>query len=129
MIAALIPAITSLFGKVIDGVVEDRTMAESIKARAFARIAELANAELKGAVEIVVAEARGESWVQRSWRPVTMLAFVAVILWQWVGPLFTDHVPAVPDDLYDLIKIGLGGYVVGRSAEKVASAWKDGPRP
>lgn len=126
MIAALIPAITSLFGKVIDGVVEDRALAETVKARAFTRIADLADAELKGAVEIVVAEARGESWVQRSWRPLTMLAFVAVILWQWVGPLFTDQVPTVPNDLYELIKIGLGGYVVGRSAEKVASAWKGG---
>jgi hypothetical protein len=30
-----------------------------------------------------------------------------------------------PPDLWALIKIGLGGYVVGRSAEKCVAAWKN----
>ena len=30
----------------------------------------------------------------------------------------------IPPDMWDLLKIGLGGYVVGRSAEKGAKAWK-----
>lgn len=29
-----------------------------------------------------------------------------------------------PPDLWALIKIGLGGYVMGRSAEKCVAAWK-----
>jgi hypothetical protein len=37
---------------------------------------------------------------------------------------------AIPPDMWDLLKLGVGGYVMGRSAEKVApgiiSAFKGG---
>ena len=65
-----------------------------------------------------MAEAGGKSWIQRSWRPVTMLTFVGIVLMRWFG--LTVAVPeAVEVELMSLIKIGLGGYVAGRSIEKV----------
>ncbi len=67
---------------------------------------------------IIMAEAGGKSWIQRSWRPVTMLTFVGIVLMRWFG--LTVAVPeAVEVELMSLIKIGLGGYVAGRSIEKV----------
>ena len=40
--------------------------------------------------------------------------------------LFTDKAVMLdtPQDLWDLIKIGLGGYIVGRSGEKIAKEFK-----
>ena len=37
------------------------------------------------------------------------------------------NVPAadIPPDMWDLLKLGVGGYVVGRSAEKGIKAWKE----
>ncbi len=61
-------------------------------------------------------EARG-NWLQRSWRPVVMLAFVVVIL----SGMFTES--ALLSDgsrLWDMLEIGLGGYVIGRGGEQVA---------
>ena len=67
---------------------------------------------------IIMAEAGGKSWIQRSWRPVTMLTFVGIVLMRGFG--LTVAVPeAVEVELMSLIKIGLGGYVAGRSIEKV----------
>jgi hypothetical protein len=69
---------------------------------------------------VIVAEAKSESWIARNWRPLTMLSFVFIIDYNYIlAPIFTLHsLPIVPD-MWELIKIGLGGYVVGRSAEKI----------
>ena len=67
---------------------------------------------------VLVEEARG-NWLQRSWRPLIMLVFALIIL---VGT-FTD-LPILSDTsrFWDLLEIGIGGYVVGRSGGKIAKA-------
>ena len=69
--------------------------------------------------------------IKSTWRPITMLTFVAIIAFNYlVVPvlnivLTNDIVPVPPpQDLWDLIKIGMGGYVVGRSVEKGIETWK-----
>tara|TARA_R110002074_G_scaffold243053_1_gene414850 strand:- start:5956 stop:6372 length:417 start_codon:yes stop_codon:yes gene_type:complete len=69
--------------------------------------------------DIIVAETQANSWLTRSWRPITMLTLVAIV----VISQFTEM--EVPPDLWFVIKLGLGGYVGGRSVEKsVASVVK-----
>ena len=60
-------------------------------------------------------EARG-NWLQRSWRPIVMLAFALVIL---SGMFMESTLLSDSSRLWDLLEIGLGGYVIGRSGEKV----------
>ena len=59
---------------------------------------------------VIRSESQG-NWLQRSWRPVIMLAFAVVIL----AGMFTD-LPLLEDTsrFWDLLEIGLGGYIVGR---------------
>ena len=65
--------------------------------------------------EIIVTEAKG-NWLQRSWRPVIMLAFGFIVIYvKFIGPVFDLIIPEL-----ELLKIGIGGYVVGRSAEKIS---------
>lgn len=74
---------------------------------------------LEAKANIIIAEAKGESWLQRSWRPITMLGFLALVAGYWFGltpPMSEDAI----NGMFLLLQIGLGGYVVGRSAEKVA---------
>lgn len=68
---------------------------------------------LESKTAIITAEAGADSWLTRTWRPITMLTFVGII----VLSFFSD-IP-VPDDLWFVIKLGLGGYVGGRSLEKI----------
>lgn len=68
---------------------------------------------------IIVAEAQSTSWITANWRPVTMLTFVGLVVAKWLGFTMEGVDPALELELMSLIKIGLGGYVVGRSAEKV----------
>ena len=70
--------------------------------------------------EIVLAEANG-NWLQRSWRPILMLAFGFIVIYvKFVAPLFDLKIPELENEFWDLLQIGIGGYVVGRSAEKIA---------
>ena len=72
---------------------------------------------LKSKANIISAEANGKSWLQRNWRPITMLTFLALVVCDSLGLLPFR----LAEDAWDLLKIGLGGYVVGRSAEKIAA--------
>jgi hypothetical protein len=59
------------------------------------------------------------NWLQRSWRPLVMLTFAAVIL---MGTFTNISILSDSSRFWDLLEIGLGGYVVGRSGEKMAEA-------
>jgi len=87
-------------------------------------------AKIAAASAVVKAEAKSEHWLTSTWRPITMLVFVFIIannyiLYPYLS-LFLEQAPklALPPDLWDLLKIGLGGYVVGRSGEKVVREYK-----
>ena len=70
--------------------------------------------------DIIVAEAKSESWLTRNWRPITMLTFTALIVADWLGISAPNLTPELKGKLFSIIQIGLGGYVIGRSAEKIA---------
>lgn len=69
----------------------------------------------------VVAEEKGESWLQRNWRPIVMLSFTAVILFTFIVVPLThiDYKMVLPEKFWSLLEIGMGGYIMGRTVEKV----------
>jgi hypothetical protein len=70
---------------------------------------------LQAQSSIIVAEAKSQSWIARNWRPITMLTFLVLIICDAFG--LTEF--RLSEQAWDLLKIGIGGYVVGRSAEKI----------
>ena len=71
--------------------------------------------------EVILAEANG-NWLQRSWRPILMLAFGFIVIYvKFIAPLFGLPIPPLEDEFWDLLQLGIGGYVIGRSAEKIAN--------
>lgn len=88
---------------------------QALQAAVLERSAEIE----KAAAEVVKAEVQGQSWLQRTWRPLTMLVFVALIVARWLGWAAPNLTEAETLKLWDIIEIGLGGYVIGRTAEKV----------
>jgi len=69
---------------------------------------------------LVKAELSG-NWLQRSWRPLVMLAFASIVVYaKFLAPAFGLPNAELEQDFWGLLKIGIGGYVAGRSVEKVA---------
>ena len=80
--------------------------------------------------DVVVAEAKSEHWITSAWRPITMLVFVFIIANNYILAPYVDLFfqagmqLEIPDQMWNLLQIGLGGYVAGRSAEKVVKEYK-----
>lgn len=70
---------------------------------------------LKERAKIVEAEAKSEHWLTSTWRPIVMLTFCGLVVLDQTGMLAFR----LAGEAWTLLQIGLGGYVVGRSAEKV----------
>lgn len=68
---------------------------------------------------IIRAETASQSWITRNWRPITMLTFLVLVVCDSFGLLAFR----LADQAWTLLQLGLGGYVVGRSAEKIVPAF------
>lgn len=79
------------------------------------KILEYDNKVMQLQSKIITAESMGQSWIQRNWRPVTMLVFLFLVVCDSFGWLKFR----LAEDAWTLLQIGLGGYVVGRTTEKV----------
>ena len=120
MIQALIPALAPVLGKVIGNLFPDPE--QKAKAEAEMMKSLLAHqAEIEGAAaKIIQTEAASQHWLAANWRPLTMIVFVALIVARWFGWAAPNLGEAEYLKLWSIVEFGLGGYVVGRSVEKIA---------
>ncbi len=127
MLPAIIgPLIGGLFG-LIDKSVEDKDQAARIKANLQEMVLTGQIKEIEAAATIIAAEAQGDSWLQRNWRPLLMCLFGVIIANNYlIVPLLGTPMADIPPDMWELLKLGIGGYVVGRSVEKGVKVWKGG---
>jgi len=80
---------------------------------------QMALAIYAGQAEIVKAEAQSDHWLAACWRPILMLTFGGLIVARWLGFSAPNITEAEVLKLWDIVQLGLGGYVIGRSIEKV----------
>lgn len=76
-------------------------------------------AQLTGRAEIIKTEAASEHWLAANWRPLLMLTFGGLIVARWFGWAAPNLSEAEYIKLWSIVELGIGGYVIGRSAEKV----------
>jgi hypothetical protein len=121
----LVSPITDLIGKAIP----DKDLAAQLSTQIEALLINADTSVVTQQAGVITAEAKSDSWLARNWRPMTMLTFVFIvannfIIAPYAQAIFHQSVSLpTPPDLWELIKIGLGGYVVGRSGEKIMTAW------
>jgi len=129
---AMVSDIFTPLGKIIDDVhtsTEERLTAQAEIMRlhnaALMMAVQVEQQQLAARTQLIAAEAAGQSWLQRNWRPLTMLSFLGLVIADSFGLL----VFRLSDEAWALLQIGLGGYVVGRSAEKIAPQLRHVLRP
>lgn len=75
--------------------------------------------------DVIVAEAKSESWLARNWRPILMLVFTFIVFNNFVlSPILSIPKTDIPENMWELLKIGVGGYISGRSVEKAVALWR-----
>lgn len=79
------------------------------------------NKLLENQSKIIESEAKGESWLQRNWRPMLMVICMFIMLNNYVlVPYFGIPVATLDDHIWTLMEMGVTGYVAGRSLEKIS---------
>lgn len=117
LIAAVFPILETVLRNVLPDPIKRQEVLDKVQLGLLANEAELT----KAASAVIQAEATGDSWLQRNWRPLTMVSFNISIMGYWFG--LTPELPSYAvESMFTLLQIGIGGYIVGRSAEKIAES-------
>jgi hypothetical protein len=111
-----------ILGSVLDKILPDPQAAADAKLKMLELAQKGELADLTARAEIVKTEAASQSWLASSWRPITMLTFTGLIVARWFGWSAPNLSEAEYLKLWDIVELGLGGYVIGRSFEKVIPA-------
>ena len=117
--------------KLIDAVhtsTEEKMTAQAIlldiKAKTLSATLDFELKSLEARADIVNSEAKSEHWLTANWRPLVMLAFTGLIVARFLGYHAEGMSEAEYLELWLIVKLGIGGYVGGRSVEKVVKTIK-----
>ena len=116
---------------------EKKISEQEARARIASSAYELLAREAEAARDVIMAEARSESWLTRSWRPLVAVSFALVVLfYALILPVAVGWFGLPPVKVGDqllgwvmqAVMLALGGYIGGRSAEKIATIIMQGRR-
>lgn len=126
---ALLTVLAPLIGDVIKRVVPDMDKRLEVEREVKLALLEHTDSLERIRGEIVLEEAKSGHWLTATWRPLLMLVVIAIIACNYlIFPIIGIFYPAMitlelPVELWNLLTIGVGGYVVGRSGEKMIDKW------
>jgi predicted MFS family arabinose efflux permease len=120
-----VKGVTDLVGQFV----EDKDKANELETAIKSKLIGLEQEVVRAQRDTIVAEANSQSFIARNWRPIMMLTFVFIIANNYIlfpyVQLFggTALELEIPDAMWGLLKIGVGGYVMGRSGEKMVESY------
>ena len=132
MLGAVAPLAKILFST-IEKSVPDKDLQAKLKSDLQTQLLQSNTQELQAAAKIIEAEAKA-GWFASSWRPLLMYVMIFILIINYIIAPMVKAVFGVsigfelPTDVFTLLQIGLGGYVVGRSAESVARTIANKPK-
>ena len=124
MLGAVAPLAKILFST-IEKSVPDKDLQAKLKSDLQTQLLQSNTQELQAAAKIIEAEAKA-GWFASSWRPLLMYVMIFILIINYIIAPMVKAVFGVsigfdlPTDVFTLLQIGLGGYVVGRSGESIA---------
>lgn len=131
-ITSIIAGLAAPVMNIIDQAVPDKDKAAEIKREIQLRMIEQQDAQLQSQVQVVLGEITGQSWLQRNWRPMLMMVIVAIVANNYIIAPYLDAMFGsslmleLPERLWDLMTLGVGGYVAGRTGERLMTTYQQG---
>jgi hypothetical protein len=124
----LIPALAPIIGKIVGNLFPDPEMKAKAEAEALQQLMTHQAQIEQAAAQIIQTEAASTHWLAANWRPLLMLTFGFLIVARWFGYAAPELSEAEYLKLWGIVEFGLGGYVIGRSVEKIAPSIADAIR-
>lgn len=117
LISGIGTAINGLFGFKGD---QAKTVQEALKV--LESVNSTDGQAMTAAADALSAILTNGSWLERNWRPMFMVVLMVLVLcsfFGWVPPHLNDTMSPTMQQIWDLLKIGLGGYLPCRTIEKI----------
>ena len=103
-----------------------------LEAELTTRLVEETRLRLAAQTTLIGLEITQGGWLTRNWRPILMIFIIFLLAFHgFLLPMadmlfgvrlaFVPRWAEIPDRLWDLLNIGLGGYIGGRTLEKLAA--------
>ncbi|MGH6874586.1 MAG: 3TM-type holin [Aestuariivirgaceae bacterium] len=117
--------------EIIDKLVLDAGLKQRLKTEIKMKCLDRDRQLIAASQSVLLAEQQSESWLTRSWRPLLMFLLMAFLLFFGlllpIMELCLGHsleieprLDRIPDPAWNLLTLGLGGYVGARTIEKIA---------
>lgn len=125
ILTAVLPTVSDVLKRIIPDPAQRLEVEREVQAAIIANEASI----FKAASETIQAEASSGNWLASSWRPILMYFFMIIMGWIVIAATFGDATPItsalaqVPDNLWNMLMLGMGGYILGRSGEKIVDRW------
>jgi hypothetical protein len=120
--SAFVKEAGNTIGNVIDDVVTNDQERMEAKKQLLEVVTKFATDISTAQASVLKTEMTGTK-LQRNWRPVVMLMFAFIVVYEYfMAPVFGLPKSNLPEAFWSLLEIGLGGYVIGRSVEKITNS-------
>lgn len=117
--SALFGVLAPLLGKVAGNLFPDPEAKAKAEAEMLRALLSHQSEIEQAAGAIIKAEAESEHWLAANWRPLLMLTFGGLIVARWFGWAAPNLSESEYLALWSIVELGIGGYVIGRTAEKI----------
>jgi len=123
MLKSIAQGLTKPISDIIEKAVKDKDLSAEINRDIMLEIISAEKDYTAEVASIIRAEANSQSWLARNWRPLMMVWFGILLGLYFFGfaPDYLLENPPVMDELFALLKLGIGGYIIGRSGEKIVT--------
>lgn len=125
-IGPIIEIIGSVLNKVIPNA-DDRAKAQEEITR---KLIENEAAIYDAMKTVMAADAASDSWMTRNARPAVVFWCLGMMTWLVISPAFgllaptIEALKAIPSDMWSVVMISIGGYILGKSGVDIAKVVK-----
>jgi hypothetical protein len=120
--------------QILDKHIADRQTRDKLAAELQQSLLEQMAKEHEQQASVIIAESKSEHWLTANWRPLLMLLLMGFLLLVGLVIPFIDLLAGepiayrprwadLPEGFWQFLSVGMGGYIGGRSLEKIAAQW------
>jgi hypothetical protein len=127
---AAIPAIIASVSGILNKIIPDANKRMEVEAEIQRALIANQAAIYDAMKDVMAADSASESMLTRNARPIVVMWCLTMITWVVVSPMFGLQVAtiaaikAVPSDLWNLVMVGIGGYILAKSVTDAVKAVK-----
>ena len=125
MVLALIGTVVGAIGGIFKGIFNFKGKQADVLQQAIKAASDVSNSEAQremAQAQILVAEMSSGNLLASSWRPIFVYICMAIIVSFWFGYVpegLNTEMPPMVSEVFSIIKIAMGGYIGGRTVEKI----------